>query len=847
MTESNHLSSIIHSVRRRRWTVTVLQGVAITIAAAAAFLLALSYTAYRFRYSNGTLISLRIVALLGLGAAIYFFLIRPLRNKVSDAQVAHLIEEKHTGLEDRLTTAVEYENQKQLPIIARLWEDANQKAGEVAAHEVVPRKRLLGYGGIVAATVALFIGVVLFGPKQISTGLTHLLKPVTAESLLSANAQRITVKPGTARVPKGSDQQFLATLVNFAPENLGNVTFYYRKAGSDDQWVGQVMEAAKNKNDYQYFIFNIQDTIEYFVESGSVKSDVYKLDVADLPFVKRIDVKLDFPAYTGMPSKMQEDSGDIAALKGTVATIKAVTSAKAKAAFIVLKDGKKIPMTAAEQRLESGEVETFFTGSVTVAANTSYHIELTSVDNDVYNGSNEHDITVLEDEPPTVTFEKPGRDIKATSIEEIFTQVKAEDDYGVASLELYYSVNGGDEKKVQLQNLSRAEAKTLSGSHTFFLEEHSLKPGDFVSYYAKARDAANETTSDIYFIEVKPFEKEFRQGQQQQGQGQGQGGEQEQALPRRQKDIIAATFRINREEARYTPAEKKENYDTVSLAQDKLREDANGLIDRIKRRTGEGGGPQGGTAQQFTQLIENLKTATKEMEGASTELKAQRGQQALPYEQRALQQLLRADAIFREIQVSMSQQGQGQGQQSQQAEELADLFELELDKMKNQYETLKREEKQQGQQQDDETKRKLEELARRQQKELEQQQRRQQQARNQQGGGGGSSRQQQDLIEETRNKRELENSRANAATRNCNSRLTNSRRLPKKCKSAGRAEQQQFAGSVFGNATRDGKPATRAIHAAAKPTRQERQFRFRPEEPRRRCCTETTGNPKAIG
>ena len=74
---------------------------------------------------------------------------------------------------------------------------------------------------------------------------------------------------------------------------------------------------------------------------------------------------------------------------------------------------------------------------------------------------------------------------------------------------------GGEEKKIPLQNLSRAEAKTLSGSHTFFLEEYGLKPGDFVSYYAKARDAQNETTSDIYFIEVKPFEKEFRQGQQQ--------------------------------------------------------------------------------------------------------------------------------------------------------------------------------------------------------------------------------------------------------------------------------------------------------------------------------------------
>jgi len=37
-----------------------------------------------------------------------------------------------------------------------------------------------------------------------------------------------------------------------------------------------------------------------------------------------------------------------------------------------------------------------------------------------------------------------------------------------------------EEKKIALQNLTRAEAKTLSGTHTFFLEEHGLKPGDFV-------------------------------------------------------------------------------------------------------------------------------------------------------------------------------------------------------------------------------------------------------------------------------------------------------------------------------------------------------------------------------
>ena len=352
---------------------------------------------------------------------------------------------------------------------------------------------------------------------------------------------------------------------------------------------------------------------------------------------------------------------------------------------------------------------------------------------------------MLEDRPPTVTFEKPGRDTKATSVEEIVALAKAEDDYGVASLELHFSVNGGEEKKIDLKTVRGESGRDLSGAHTFFLEEFGLQPGDLISYYAKARDARNETTSDIYFIEVKPFEKEIKQSQQ--GGGQG-GGDDQQALTKRQKEIIAATFRVNREETGYKEQEKVENYNTVSLAQGKLKEDAAAVIERVRRRMGAN------MNQDFAKLIEHLTQATKEMEPAFTELKAQKGKDALPPEQRALQQLLRADAIFREIQVSSESQGQGE---SKQAQELTDLFELEMDKMKNQYETLKREQKQSGQKQDDEAKRKLEELARRMQQQMEQQQRKQQAARNQSGGGGGGQQQQQQMMEEARKAaRELE-------------------------------------------------------------------------------------------
>jgi hypothetical protein len=382
-----------------------------------------------------------------------------------------------------------------------------------------------------------------------------------------------------------------------------------------------------------------------------------------------------------------------------------------------------------------------------------------SVDGEAYRGSNEYDITVLEDQPPTITFDRPGRDMKATNLEEVFTQARAEDDYGVAAIEMFFSVNGGAEQKVNLQDLSRDAARSLTGAHTFFMEEFGLKPGDFISYYAKARDASNETTSDIYFIEVKPFEMQYKQSQQQGGGGGGGGeGQDQNALTRRQKELIAATHRLMREGAKYTPQERADSYETVASGQEKLRSDTLEFIDRLGRRLG--GQLEGG--QELAQMAEHLKQAAREMEAAPPPLRKQAGKDALPPEQRALQRLLAADAIFREMQVAFNNQNSGGGGGGErESQELTDLFELELDKMKNQYETLQREQRQRAQAGKSEAERKLEELARRQQQALNEQRRRQQQGQprnsSSSGGGGGNQRQQQELIEETRRAaRELE-------------------------------------------------------------------------------------------
>jgi hypothetical protein len=739
--ETNLLQDLLKRARSRRQLLISLRGVAISVGVVTALLLLTGWVAHRYRYNGGALLTLRIGALLMVLATIYFALLRPLLKRISDARLARLIEEHLPGTEDRLVTAVEYSNGNNKShitpaILSRLYQDANSLSAMLDVGNVIRRSRLLMYGGAALASLLVFASVLKFGPKEISQGVAQLVTPTTLAA--STNAMSIKVKPGTARVPKGSDQDIIATLVNFDSQQ---VTVFARPLGSKNDFQGQVMEPAKAKTDFRFSIFNIQDSMEYFVESNNIRSEVYKLNVVDLPFVKQLDLTLNFPAFTNLPTKTVEDGGDIAALKGTVATITAKLTGKVRAARIVFSDGKKIEMS-----LHGPD----FVGQLSVTGDTSYYIELVSVDGEAYRGSNEYDVTVLSDQPPVISFDKPGRDKKATNLEEVFTQARAEDDYGVVSMDLHFSVNGGAEKTVNLQQLTRESARSLTGAYTFFLEEYNLKPGDFISYFAKARDASNESTSDIYFIEVKPFEMEYKQAQQG-GGGQGGGDQDQNALSRRQKDLIAATHKLIREGDKYTDQERKDGYEAVAQGQEKLRTDTLEFLDRMGRRLGDTDGQK-----QVQEMAEHLKQAAKEMEGAPPPLRKEIGKDALPPEQRALQRLLAADAIFREVQVAFGNQSSGSGSGGErEQQELAGLFELELDKMKNQYETVQRAQQQQAEQQKSEAERRLEELARRQQQALEEQRRRQQQGSS--NGGSGNQRQQQEMIDETRKAaRELE-------------------------------------------------------------------------------------------
>ncbi|HET9454107.1 MAG TPA: hypothetical protein VFO66_07490, partial [Gemmatimonadaceae bacterium] len=143
----------------------------------------------------------------------------------------------------------------------------------------------------------------------------------------------------------------------------------------------------------------------------------------------------------------------------------------------------------------------------------------------------------------------------------------------------------------------------------------------------------------------------------------------------------------------------------------------------------------------LAKIAKILPAAAAVMDTAEKSLSQGTLKDALGPEQRALQQLQRAEAEYRTVRISMGQQGGGGGGgNTPEAEDLADLFELQQERMRNQYETVQRgqDEQQRQSAEVDAAAERLRQLAARQQQQNERAQRKADSASRNMGASGAS-------------------------------------------------------------------------------------------------------------
>jgi len=710
----------------------VLKGLSIVLAAGFGAFLLSAFGLEAARFSPGAVTTLRLVTWVVVVAVAGFFLLLPLLRRVSDDRVALYLEEREPSLEAAILGAMAAERSEggsasspSPDLLGLLVRRAVEKARGVEYGRRIERPGLYRLSGVLAF---LFGGIFLFfllGPAGLRYGVTALALPTTEAAEVSPYA--ISVSPGDADLARGADQMVTAELQGFDSDQV----YLFSRTGEGEPFQQLSMFPADSGR-YDLLLLNLMETTEYFVEANGVRSPTFTIEVSDLPYVERMDHTYFFPAYTGLEPRHVEEAGDIAALSGTRVEMTIQPTIPTPAGRIVVDDS----VTAALAPTPEGGLS----GEILVRRGGVYRIELAQEAGGMVVASPDFTIDVLRDLPPSVSISRPGRDASASAVEEIFIEARADDDYGISRLTLVYSVNGQPEDTVSLFRASGRPLAEVSAGYTLFLEEWELNPGDVVSYYAVARDSRTggyeEAMSDIYFVDIRPFRRDFRQAEQQQGGGQppggGMGGQQGESgsLSELQREVVAATFNLLRDREVYSPEEFSENTVSVALAQGRVRDEvANLLLQMTTRGVAD-------SDAHFQEIAALLPTAVADMEAAEASLREENPREALPPEQRALTVLQKAEETYERYVGRQQGGGGGGGGGGASAEELADLFELELDRLQNQYETVQRGERQQADEAVDELMARLKELARRQQQELERQRAR---ADARQGGQGGSA------------------------------------------------------------------------------------------------------------
>jgi hypothetical protein len=722
MTARQRLDDFLAQLAARLRTRIYLRAAAVGVAGVLAITCLAVWLLDREGFASGIAVTGRvaiIAVLAAVGVLLAWLPLKALRRNDGARVFEQQLPAQSGRIETYLDSARREREGQANPLIELLADDAATLAERTPVHDVVPARGINIAAAIGALGALALVFLLGFGPGPWGYGTRYLLlgMDVPREAV---PVRKITVTPGDAVVRRNGDLGVHALIEGFNPDD---VTVYVRFADKQD-WerapMSQVASDTPTKtggSQWEFKLFALRGPLKYYVDADGAKSAEFDVNVVDLPHIEKLRLTYAYPDWTGLAPSTDDVSRDIRAVEGTNVKVEVFADAPLEAPALII-DGKPGDLTAQNSNGSNTSV-----GSIAVKTSGSYHIGA-RVANEFVALTDDYPIEIVDDQRPEIQIEKPGRDWRASNIEEVPVRIKAQDDFRLQDVELRYSVNGGpfktrqiasgtpkadNESLLRLEELGSEKAAEPKGAPAKATDGEFLAPGDIVSYYAVAKDRKAEAETDLFIVQVQPFERRFRQGQGG-GGGGGGGGDEQGEISDRQREILLATWNLQRSDERNSRSKQQleDGASMLSELQAKLAAQARTLADRTRARSSADEDPR------IKEFVDSLEKAAGVMDPAAKSLAEFKMRDAVPFEQQALQQLLRAEAAFREVQVSMQQSDGGGGQQA--SRNFTEMFELEMDVEKSHYESQSQMSMENQKKELEEAIRKLKELAERQEK-----------------------------------------------------------------------------------------------------------------------------------
>jgi len=244
----------------------------------------------------------------------------------------------------------------------------------------------------------------------------------------------------------------------------------------------------KTEQDTFFYTFkNVKDSLTYFVSLQHNKSNKFLISVEDRPLLRSLKVNVIPPLYSRLQSySLDENVGDITALKGTKINISGYANKKLQSASIKFTSGKKLDIS-----VENRELKTEFT----IRRDDTYFFEM--VDEFEYKSDNPiiYNIKVIPDQFPLIQIIQPGKDIDLGDDMTIPLLMIAQDDYGLSKIQLAYQVIPQDEEQYDSTRFVFQELEGIDYGKDLLrvalnwdLSSSELLPTDVVVYFVEVYD-----------------------------------------------------------------------------------------------------------------------------------------------------------------------------------------------------------------------------------------------------------------------------------------------------------------------------------------------------------------------